>query len=167
MIELLILFILQKQGSNIYKIKKFIDINFCVFYKTSLGTILPALKRLETKEFIASSKTITDGGQKKSDYFITTKGKNRLIELLISPLSSNPLNAEPFIEATPFILAENILSKEEQTILIKNILKHLEIRKSSFKKLSEQFKDIKIQKKYMENSQRECEEKITFFKSFV
>ena len=48
MIEILILYILSKYDSTIYKVRKLIEEKFFMYASPSLGTINPALKRLET-----------------------------------------------------------------------------------------------------------------------
>ena len=57
MIELLILYLLNKYQLTMYAVQKKISEEFAIYTKPSFGTIKPALVRLEAKGFIISIKS--------------------------------------------------------------------------------------------------------------
>lgn len=91
MIELLILYVLTKRDLTMYAIQKHINDNFAPFTKPSFGVIKPALKRLETKNFLTYRKMMSDGGKLSVFYTITKSGKEELKRLLLEDLSENPV----------------------------------------------------------------------------
>lgn len=90
MSEILILYILNKYEATIYKIQKLIDEFFFAFFKSSAGTINPALKRLENMGCVEFFETMSDGGMLSKTYSITKEGKKHLTNLLLGWESSNP-----------------------------------------------------------------------------
>lgn len=91
MIELLILYVLLKRDFTMYSIQKRIDENFAPFTKPSFGALKPALRRLEEKECLTSSKTMSDGGKLSVYYEISRNGIAELKRLILEDLSDNPL----------------------------------------------------------------------------
>lgn len=91
MIELLILYVLQKRDLTMYAIQKRIDENFAPFTKPSFGAIKPALRRLEEKQCISSRKNMSDGGKLSVYYQISNNGVSELKRLILEDLSDNPL----------------------------------------------------------------------------
>ena len=90
MIELLIFYILSKKVSTMYGISKTISTEFPVFLTPSIGTIKPALRRLELSGFIKSQKSISKGGRPSTYYSITEQGKVAFKEYLLAPVPENP-----------------------------------------------------------------------------
>ena len=92
MIELLILYELSKKISTMYGILKSIHTDMYAFTAPSIGTIKPALKRLETAGCIKSRKSMSDGGRPSTFYSITDEGRNALVEYMMSPVPDNPIH---------------------------------------------------------------------------
>ena len=91
MLEIMILYLLIKRDLTMYAIQKHIKDNFGAYTCPSFGAIKPALVRLEKKNFITSSKIMSDGGKLSVYYSITKDGMKELQGLLSEPLSPNPL----------------------------------------------------------------------------
>lgn len=91
MIELLILYVIQKRDLTMYAIQKRIEDSFAPYTKPSFGALKPALTRLEEKECLTSRKMMSDGGKLSVFYEITKNGLNELKRLLLEDLSDNPL----------------------------------------------------------------------------
>lgn len=91
MLEILILDVLMKRDLTMYAIRKHITDYFSAFTQPSFGAIKPALTRLEEKECLTCRKMMSDGGKLSAYYSITSKGKNELCKLLLSEISTNPL----------------------------------------------------------------------------
>lgn len=91
MIELMILYVLTKRDLTMYSVQKFIEENFGAFSKPSFGAIKPALKRLEKGNCITSQKIMSDGGKLSVFYSITRDGLAELKNLILEPLSVNPV----------------------------------------------------------------------------
>lgn len=91
MIEIMILYILVNHDFTMYAIHKRIQEYFLAYSNPSFGAIKPALVRLEKNGFITSSKIMSDGGKLSVFYAITKIGLKELKNLLIQPLSKNPL----------------------------------------------------------------------------
>ena len=91
MIELLILYVLQKRDLTMYAVQKRIEDNFAPFTKPSFGALKPALNRLEEKQCISSRKNMSDGGKLSVYYQISSKGVAELKRLILEDLSDNPL----------------------------------------------------------------------------
>ncbi len=87
----MILYILLKHDLTMYAIHKRIQENFLAFTSPSFGAVKPALVRLEKQKFISSSKIMSDGGKLSVYYSITKDGVKELRNLLLKPLSQNPL----------------------------------------------------------------------------
>ena len=84
MIELLILYELSKKVFTMYGIFNEIRTKLKVLTTPSIGTIKPALTRLETKGYIKSQRNISSGGRRSTFYSITREGKEALKSLLLS-----------------------------------------------------------------------------------
>ncbi len=80
MLELLILYILNKYDCTIYKIQKLIEEMFFIFSCPSLGAINPALKRLESLGCVEFESTVSDGGKLSKTYKLTPFGLKYLKE---------------------------------------------------------------------------------------
>lgn len=80
-IDILLLSLLSNQDMYGYAMVKTLKQNSDDLYNMSEGTLYPALKRLEEKEWIKSYWTETDSGRRKY-YRITDVGKNELSQKL-------------------------------------------------------------------------------------
>ena len=87
----MILYILLKHDLTMYAIHKRIQENFLAFTSPRFGAVKPALVRLEKQGCISSSKIMSDGGKLSVYYSITKDGVKELRNLLLKPLSQNPL----------------------------------------------------------------------------
>ncbi len=84
MLELLILYILNKYDCTIYKIQKLIEEMFFVYSCPSLGAINPCLKRLETTGCVEFESSMSDGGKLSKTYKITPFGLKYLKETILT-----------------------------------------------------------------------------------
>ena len=91
MIELLILFELNKRTLTMYGVSKEIKNSFSVMTTPSYGTIKPALERLKKNGFVKAQKTISQGGRPSNYYSITEDGIKELKRLIILPPVDNPI----------------------------------------------------------------------------
>lgn len=119
MIELLILFELNKKVLTMYGISKEIRGDFSVLTTPSYGTIKPALRRLENGGFVKTQKTISQGGRPSTYYTITKEGVNELKKLILEPPLDNPIQFLPMARVK--LACADILDKEEQIKLIKDL----------------------------------------------
>ena len=127
MIETVILYILNKYDASIYKVSKIINELFFAYLKSSLGTISPALKRLEKLSCVEFVETMSDGGLKTKKYSITKIGKNHLKKLLLSWNNNHPFYI--ITEAKIAIFMRDVLNSEEKNEFNKNIQNQLELYK--------------------------------------
>lgn len=121
MIELLILYELSKKVFTMYGIFNEIRTKLKVLTTPSIGTIKPALTRLETKGYIKSQRNISSGGRRSTFYSITREGKEELKNLLLSSISENPIQF--LTTARVRIICSEILEFDEQKELF-NLLKN-------------------------------------------
>lgn len=121
MIELLILYELSKKVFTMYGIFNEIRTKLKVLTTPSIGTIKPALTRLETKGYIKSQRNISSGGRRSTFYSITREGKEELKNLLLSSISENPIQF--LTTARVRIICSEILEVDEQKELF-NLLKN-------------------------------------------
>lgn len=125
MIELLILHELNKKTLTMYGISKQISTNFSVMTKPSIGTIKPALNRLELSGFLKTQKTISKGGRPSTYYSLTEQGRVALKGLILEQGSDNPIN---FLANSRLKLyCADVLTSEELIDLIKFLKKKTEI----------------------------------------
>lgn len=122
MIELLILFQLNKKVLTMYGISKEIKSDFSVLTIPSYGTIKPALRRLEAEGFVKTQKTMSSGGRPSTFYSITNDGFKELKRLIIAPPLENPVQ---FLTTARVKLAcANVLDDNE----CKELFKHLKLK---------------------------------------
>lgn len=91
MIDVMILYILLTHDLTMYAIHKRIQEYFLAYTNPSFGAIKPALVRLEKQGFISTAKIMSEGGKLSIYYSITKDGEKELRNLLLKPLSQNPL----------------------------------------------------------------------------
>lgn len=119
MIELLILFELNRKVLTMYGISKEIRSDFSVLTTPSYGTIKPALTRLVKADFVKSQKTMSKGGRPSVYYSVTKDGIEELKRLMVSPPMENPIQ---FLTSARIKLAcADILEKEQQIFLFKQL----------------------------------------------
>ncbi len=120
MIELLILYQLNKKTSTMYGISKEINVAFSVLTTPSFGTIKPALNRLEKLGAIKTQKSMSSGGRPSTFYSITNRGKEELQRLLLCPLQENPIQFLPTARAR--LACAEVLDVSLQKELLKLLL---------------------------------------------
>lgn len=123
MVEILILYILSKYDATIYKIRKLIEEKFFMYSNPSLGTINPALKRLEGLSCVEFESKMTDGGMLSKTYKITPFGTKYLKSTIVSfefKNKSNILN-----NVSILLCVSDILEDDDKKELYKNCLNHL------------------------------------------
>ena len=125
MIELLILFELNRKVLTMYGVSKEIRAEFSVLTTPSYGTIKPALNRLEAGGFVRTQKEMSKGGRPSTYYSITKAGVEELKRLIELPPAENPIQ---FLTAARVKLAcADVLNSEEQL----NMLRQLKIKAES------------------------------------
>lgn len=116
MIELLILFELNKTVLTMYGVSKEIRGDFSVLTTPSYGTIKPALRRLENGGFVKTQKNISEGGRPSTYYSITEEGVNELKRLIMEEPLENPIQFLPMARVK--LACADILERKEQLKMI-------------------------------------------------
>lgn len=127
MIEIVILYVLNKYDATIYRVSKIIDELFFGYLKPSAGTLNPALKRLEKMGCVEFREKMSDGGMLSKIYSITSEGKKHLIDLLQTYTLTNPYHI--LNEAKILLYCSDILSINELIAFKENLLNNLELYK--------------------------------------
>ena len=125
MIELLILYTLRKHEKTIYAVRRDIIEVFGTFTVPSIGTIHPAIKRLEQKGCLTCTERMSEGGKKSLYYKLTEQGRAFFTQLFFSDLSENPSLFYGHIQARFGTLS--MLSIEDRKKFISDISRKLEI----------------------------------------
>lgn len=112
MIELLILFELNKTVLTMYGVSKEIRGDFSMLTTPSYGTIKPALRRLENGGFVKTQKTISEGGRPSTYYSITKDGIGELKRLIMEEPLENPIQFLPMARVK--LACADMLDKDEQ-----------------------------------------------------
>ena len=123
MVEILILYILSKYDATIYKIRKLIQEKFFMFSKPSLGTINPALKKLEGLSCVEFESKMTDGGMLSKIYKITPFGLKYLKSTVCSYEFKN--NSHLLNIVSVLICVSDVLEDDEKKELYKNCTNNL------------------------------------------
>ena len=92
MIELLILYSLNRRERTLYSLRSDIIEKFGSFTKPSIGTIHPALKRLLKNNVVTVRNDFSDGGKKSTYYGLAMHWQKKFRDLFFTPLSDNPTN---------------------------------------------------------------------------
>ena len=164
MIELLILYMLNKKVLTMYGISKEIHANFSVLTTPSYGTIKPALNRLEKAGYVKSQKTMSKGGRPSSYYSITLIGQDELENLLLKPLPENPVQ---LITTSRIRLScIDVLNKDSQKKMLALIKTKTESVMFDAKNLALQKENEFYQKMVLENLICECKNLILLLEGF-
>ncbi len=123
MVEILILYILSKYDATIYKVRKLIEEKFFMFANPSLGTVNPALKRLEGLSCVEFESKMTDGGMLSKTYKITPFGMKYLKNAILSFEFKNKSNI--LSNVSILLCVSDILEEDEKKELYKTLLNHL------------------------------------------
>jgi len=133
MINLLILYELNRTPLTMYGISRQIKLKFSVLMKPSLGTLQPALKNFEKKGLVSSQKYMSKGGRPSICYAITESGKKALTEELLAPLTENPVQF--LVSARVKLCCADVLKQEEYLQLIRLLKRKTENLMLDTKKL--------------------------------
>ena len=138
MIEILILYIIQKREKTMYVIIKEIFDVFGSYTKPSIGTIYPALKRLLKMGAISLNERMSEGGKKSSYYSITPNGVKAFRDLFFDTTSDNPSLFFPQLLIRISIM--DFLSLEDRKLYMEEALKKVELLQIDVeKKLNDEF----------------------------
>ena len=121
MIDILILHVLNKSILTMYGISKNIKKEFVAFTLPSYGTISPAIKRLIKAGAITYQKIMSEGGRPSNYYSITQEGKKILREMLIAPISDNPMQ---FLTNARLRLCCSAVLEKYEFLELTNMLKY-------------------------------------------
>ena len=124
MIELLILYSLNKRERTLYSLRSDITEKFGYFTKPSVGTIHPALKRLLNANVITVRNDYSQGGKKSTYYGLALHWTKKFHDLFFTPLSENP--TQFFTEVQSRIAVMSLLDNELKHTFIEDILIKLE-----------------------------------------
>ena len=160
MFEIVILYILNKYDTTIYRLTKIIDELFFAFLKSSTGTINPALKRLEKIGCVEYKEKMTEGGMLSKTYSIKKEGKKHLTDLLLTFKSENPYHI--INEAKIALYCSDVLNVSEFNEFKNNLLNTLELHKIKLEKglKNEYIKLTELQKRTIEITTEELDELI-------
>ena len=164
MIELLILFELNKSVLTMYGVSKEIRGDFSVLTTPSYGTIKPALRRLENNGFVKTQKTISSGGRPSTYYSITKDGVEELKRLIMEPPLENPIQFLPMARVK--IACADILEPQNQLEMIRDLKTKAESILIDTQNLIA-FKDLSFfQKMVFDNLICECKNFISLLEGF-
>lgn len=124
MIELLILYSLNKRERTLYALRADIIEKFGYFTKPSVGTIHPALKRLLSSNVITIRNDYSQGGKKSTYYGLAMHWQKKFNDLFFTPLSENP--TQFFTEIQSRIAVMSLLDNDLKKTFIDDILIKLE-----------------------------------------
>ena len=128
MLEYILLGLLREQPMSGYDLKKTIDYTINFFYSASFGSLYPALKRLEDKNFV-DVRNVEGSSKNKKIYSLKGEGNAAFINWLEQPIKSNKnegllkvffLDALPKDKQTTF-LQEFELDMKKDKMAISNV----------------------------------------------
>lgn len=124
MIELLILYSLRNRERTMYSLRSDIIEKFGYFTKPSIGTIHPALKRLEEASVVSNRTDYSQGGKKSTFWSLSMHWQKKFNDLFFTPLSENP--TQFFTEMQSRIAVMSLLDDDLKETFIKDIQIRLE-----------------------------------------
>ena len=127
MIELLILYSLNKRERTLYSLRADIIEKFGSFTKPSIGTLHPALKRLLDNNIITIRNDYSEGGKKSTFYGLAIHWQKKFRDLFFTPMSDNPTIF--FTELQSRIAVLSLLEKDLKETFFEDILIKLETLK--------------------------------------
>jgi DNA-binding PadR family transcriptional regulator len=122
MLEYILLGLLREQSMSGYDLKKTIDYTIKFFYSASFGSLYPALKRLENKNYV-DVRNVEGSSKNKKIYSLTEEGHAAFINWLEQPIKSN--RSEGLLK----IFFLDALSKDKQTTLLQEFELNLKTEK--------------------------------------
>ena len=124
MIELLILYSLRTRERTLYSLRADITEKFGYFTKPSIGTIHPAVKRLEKANVISSRADYSQGGKKSTFWTLSMHWQKKFNDMFFMPLSENP--TQFFTEIQSRIAVMSMLDDDLKKTFINDIQTKLE-----------------------------------------
>ena len=111
-----ILGILNNMPGSGYDIKKNCDTGIAYFWNENFGHIYPVLKQMEKDGAITKKEEKGEGRPSRNVYYITEKGKEELINWLMSPVEPSPQRLELQLKLTfaKLIPAEKTIEELER-----------------------------------------------------
>ena len=157
MIELLILYSLNRRERTLYSLRSDIIEKFGGFTKPSIGTIHPALKRLLKSNTVTIRNNFSEGGKKSTFYGLALHWQKKFNDLFFTPLSDNPTIF--FTELQTRVGVMSLLDNELKETFINDALLRLESYSLDLKNsLNDEYINFdKYQKKLLEHNIEEVE----------
>jgi len=143
MIDKIILGYLQNKELTAYDIKKGMEKSTSFFYSSSLGSINPALKKLENNNDLIC-KEVVENHRVKKYYTITIKGKQKYFDWLIEPINIGRIKEQALVRL--FFLGD--LDKQKQIDLLKGYLTELQTVIDGFGDLKSELTSTNIPKEH-------------------
>jgi len=132
MIEILILYVLNRHNLTIYKLERAIEELFGPFAKPSLGSIAPALNKLSAAGLVSYDEKFSQGGLKSKTYSVTPAGVAHLRRLLVD-FKFKGLNTVPKT-ASALLFCLDVLDDEGRAAVLKNVENNLKIYATAIEK---------------------------------
>ena len=107
-----------------YSLRSDIMEKFGYFTKPSIGTIHPALKRLEEASVVSNRTDYSQGGKKSTFWSLSMHWQKKFNDLFFTPLSENP--TQFFTEMQSRIAVMSLLDDDLKETFIKDIQIRLE-----------------------------------------
>lgn len=132
MLELLILYTLNKNELTMYGLKKSIATHFGEISKPSHGSLIPALRRLKEKKLVNVRNKLSDGGKRYTYYSVTDNFVSYFNDKFMKINSSSTETTDTFLLETKArlftyeLLDKHLLPEFKERILLKlNIYENL------------------------------------------
>lgn len=135
MIDKIVLGLLSKKALTVYDIKVAMEKSINRFYSNSLGSINPAIKKLEREHLITRTEVVENNRLKKV-YDITDKGKEAFRNWMAEPITQGRLKDEVLIRV--FFLGDT--DAVERKKLITDYIQELNKSKEELEVLQEQIR---------------------------
>lgn len=129
MIEILILYLLNRHDLTIYKLHATIEELFFPFQKPSLGSIAPILNKLGEKKFVSFVEKFSKGGLKSKTFSITPLGLSNLKKMLLEFEFKGLYNTMK--NSKTLLMCIDILDENEKNKLLCEIENNLKILNSA------------------------------------
>lgn len=147
MLELSVLYLLKKQKSSLYAIKKNLDEKLPYLYSSSMGAIYPLIKKMEKDGLINQKITYTKGGLKKSVLSITKKGDDVFFSRMLDDFECSMNHLELFVSAK--VIFSELLEEEYRKTMFTKMINKLEEKKQILMLIERKRKVSDIQLNHM------------------
>lgn len=158
MLELLILYILQRRDFTMYAIHKHIIEKFGTYTTPSFGALKPALLRLEKQFCVTATKIMSEGGRLSVLYSLTKTGEKTMKKLLLEVMSKNPIQF--YSDAMIKLMCSDCLNDDEKGELFNEITTKALLHKIKAQKIldSEYIETTAFQNLILNNTVKTLEE---------